>query len=74
MVAHVKEGLYYNRYPTDVFFLLAIEVFGYLHQQADIFFHRCANMAWIVKGTKGSFLLMLRSFYQQIMLMALQRT
>ncbi len=32
MVAQVKEGLYYDHYPLNMFFLLAIKVFGCLHQ------------------------------------------
>jgi len=31
LATHVKEGLYHNRYPTDLFFPLAIEVFRSLH-------------------------------------------
>jgi hypothetical protein len=32
MVAQVKEGIYYNHYPLNVFFLLVIKVFGCFHQ------------------------------------------
>jgi len=39
VTVHVKEGLYYNRYPMDVFFFFGIEVFGCLHQQSDNFLH-----------------------------------
>jgi hypothetical protein len=31
VVAQVKEGLYYEHYPLNMFFLLAIKVFGCLH-------------------------------------------
>jgi hypothetical protein len=31
LAAQMKERLYYNRYPVDVFFPLAIEIFEYLH-------------------------------------------
>jgi hypothetical protein len=32
LAARVNERLYYNHYPTNVFFLLAIEVFGCFQQ------------------------------------------
>jgi hypothetical protein len=41
-----KDGLYCDWFPADMFSPLAIKVFGFLHQQAHGFFHRCANMVW----------------------------
>jgi hypothetical protein len=54
-----KEGLYWNRYLVNLFLLLAFEVFRCLHQEADNFFHRYVNMAWVTKGYKGPLLLVL---------------
>jgi hypothetical protein len=42
---------------------------GVFTNMSTIIFHRCANMVWITKGTKGPPLLMLRSFYKQRVLM-----
>ncbi len=53
LTSQVKERFYKDHYPTYVFFLLAIEVFGYLHQLVDKFLHRCVNMAWTTKGTRS---------------------
>jgi hypothetical protein len=53
LVGQVKKGFYYNHYSTDVFLLLAIEVFLCFYQQTHNFFHQCANMAWTIKGNKG---------------------
>ncbi len=64
LVVQVKEGLYCDYYPTDVFFLLAIEVFGCFHQQADNYVHQCANMVWWAKGIVGLPLLVLCFFYR----------
>jgi len=55
----------------DDFIHLAIKMFGNLHQQANKFFHWCANMAWLVKGTRGPLLSIIRSFYRQRVSMAL---
>jgi hypothetical protein len=67
-----KVVLYRDQHPND-FIPLIIEIFECLHQQADNFFHQCANMAWLMKGFKGPPLLILRSFYRQKMLVALQK-
>ncbi len=64
MVVQVKEGFYHDHHLIDTFFPLAIKVFGCLHQQADIFFHRCASMVWLVKGTGGCCLVILSVFYR----------
>ncbi len=58
MLVQVKEGLYYDCYPTYVFLSLAIEVFGCLHQLVNNFLHQCANMEWTAKGIESLF------FYQ----------
>ncbi len=42
--AQTKQGFYCDWFPIDMFLSLAIEVFECLHQQANMFFHRCANM------------------------------
>jgi hypothetical protein len=49
----VKDGLYHYQFPVDMFFPLVIEVFKFLHQQANEFFHQCANMVWGMKGDKS---------------------
>jgi hypothetical protein len=74
VAVHVKEGLYYNSYPMDMFFFLAIEIFGCFQQWSDNFLRWCANMVWIGKGTESFLLSVLRSFYRQRMSMALSRT
>ncbi len=38
-VAQTKEKSYQNWHPTNQFFPLAIEVFGYLHKHVDVFLH-----------------------------------
>jgi hypothetical protein len=45
-----KENNYCNQHPTNQFFLLAIEVFGCLHKQANVLIHNCANAIWNFKG------------------------
>lgn len=60
-----KEGFYCDRYSTTyVFPLLAMMIFGCLRYQVNNFFHRCANMVWIVKGIGGPHLSMLFSFHR----------
>jgi hypothetical protein len=44
-----------------------------VQQQFDNFFHRCVNMVWTTKGTKGPLLSVLHSFYKHKVSMALQR-
>jgi hypothetical protein len=60
----VKEKSYYNRHPTNQFFLLEIEVFGYLHKHV-VFLHNYANAIWSLKGTKGFHLFTLVTFLCQ---------
>jgi hypothetical protein len=38
-----KERNYRNWHPIHQFFLLTIEVFGWLHKHADVFLHEYAN-------------------------------
>lgn len=38
MAAQVKEGLYRNHYPVNMFLPLTIEVFGCFHQQSNNLF------------------------------------
>lgn len=64
LAAQMKGGLYHDYYSMDVFFFLAIEVFQCLHWHVENFFHRCANMTWIAKGTEGLPLSMLFSFHK----------
>jgi hypothetical protein len=59
---------------VGMFLLLAIEVFGCLHQQADGFFHQRVKMAWKAKGIGSPFFLVLHSFYKHKVLVALQGT
>jgi hypothetical protein len=68
----MKDGFYHDQFPVDMFFPLVIEVFGFLHQQVNGFFHRCANMAWGVTGNKGPPLSILCALYRQKVLVALQ--
>jgi len=49
-VAQAKKKRYCNRDPIDHFFFLAIEVFGCLNKQDDMFSHDCANAMWNFKG------------------------
>jgi hypothetical protein len=44
-----------------------------VEQQSNSLFHRCVNMAWTTKDTKGPLLLVLHSFYKHKMSAALQR-
>jgi hypothetical protein len=65
MVAdQTKKGLYQDWDLAHLFFPLVVEVYGCSHQQANIFFHHCVNMAWVTKGFEGPLLLILRVFYK----------
>jgi hypothetical protein len=64
VATQTKEGLYQDWYLANLFFPLAIEVFGCSQQQANIFFHHCVNMAWVTKGFEGPLLLALHVFYK----------
>jgi hypothetical protein len=63
IVAQAKVVSYHDQHLEDDFIPLIMKTFGCLHQEANDFFHRCANMAWLVKGSKGPPLSILRSFY-----------
>ncbi len=39
----VKERSYCDQHLVDQFLLLAVEVFGYLHKQVDVFLHNYVN-------------------------------
>jgi hypothetical protein len=52
---------------------LAIEVFGYLHKQADVFLHNFVNAIWSFKGLEGSPLSILITFLHQKNSITLQR-
>jgi hypothetical protein len=51
--SQTKERNYCNWHPTNHFLPLAIEVFGCLDKQADIFLHDCANAMWNFKRLEG---------------------
>jgi hypothetical protein len=72
VIARVKDGLYHDQFSMYMFFPLAIEVFRFLHQQLDAFFHWCANLVWGAKGTKGPPLSILCTLYRQKVSMVLQ--
>jgi len=59
-----KKRLYHNRHPTNTFLPLAIEVFEWLHRQANNFFHQYASMVWLAKGPSGLPLVILCAFYR----------
>jgi len=61
MVTQAKEGFYHNYHPINMFFPLAIEIFGCIHQQAYDFLYGCASMAWSQKGTNCLPLMILRA-------------
>jgi hypothetical protein len=46
-----KDDIYHDQFPIDMFLPLVVEVSECLHQQANMFFHHYANMAWRMKGT-----------------------
>ncbi len=65
MVAiQAKKRLYHNQHPTNTFLPLAIEVFEWLYQQANNFFHQCASMVWLAKGLSGLPSVILCAFYR----------
>ncbi len=45
-----KKKSYHDQHPIDHFIPLAIEVFGFLNKQVDVFLHNCANAMWNFKG------------------------
>ncbi len=68
-----KDGLYCDQHHDDVFFSFIIKVFQCLHQQNDIFFHWCAKMMWLTKGSTSPPLSILCSFYKHRVLKVLQK-
>jgi hypothetical protein len=61
-VIQAKKKSYRNWNPTNQFLPLAIEVFGCLHKQVDLFLHDCANAIWSLKGLESLFLSILVTF------------
>jgi hypothetical protein len=51
--AQAKKRSYCNQHHVDQFLPLAVEVFGCLHKQMEVFLHNCANVIWSLKGPKG---------------------
>ncbi len=66
-VAQTKEKNYHNQHLIDQFLPLAIEVFGCLHKQVDVYLQDCANAIQSSKRSEGLFLSILVVFlYQNI--------
>ncbi len=64
-----KEMSYRNQHPTNQFFPLVIEVFGYLHKHADVFLHDYANAIWSLKEIDGYHLFTLVIFlYKKVLI------
>jgi hypothetical protein len=61
--SQVKEKLYQDCYPMDVFFPFIIKV-GCFHEQPNNFFRQWANMVWTTKGIEGPPLSMLHLFFR----------
>ncbi len=53
IVAQTKIAPYCDRHLENDFIFLTIEIFKCLHQQANDFFHRRANITWSLKGFKS---------------------
>ncbi len=62
-VAHKKKKKF-NQHPTNQFFPLAIEVFGCLNKQADVFSNKCVNAIWSLKWLETLPLSILVTFFQ----------
>ncbi len=73
VIIRAKEEFYHDWHSTNTFFPLAMEIFGWLHQQTNNFFHQCASMIWLRNGTNNPPLVVLHAFYKQRMLIALQK-
>jgi len=71
-VVQAKEKNYRDRHPIDQFLLLAIEVFGCLHKQVDMFLHS-VNTMWNLKRLEGPHLFILVIFIHQKISITLQR-
>jgi hypothetical protein len=72
VATQVKNALCHDWFLTDMFLPPIVEDFGCLHQEADRFLHRYANIAWAMKSTKGPLLSVLRAFYRQKVFVVLQ--
>jgi hypothetical protein len=68
-----EERNYHDQHPINQFFALAIDVFGCLHNQANVFLHYCVNAIWSLKGLEGPPLSILVTFLQQKISITLQR-
>jgi hypothetical protein len=44
IAAYMNDGFYCNRFMSNMFFLLIVELFEYLHQHKYMFLHWCANI------------------------------
>jgi hypothetical protein len=58
-----KERSYCNWHPIDQFLPLAIDVFGCLHKDVDIFLHDCANAIWSLKAKRAFIFLLWSPFF-----------
>jgi hypothetical protein len=72
IVAETKIAPYCDRHLENDFIFSTIEIFKCLHQQANDFFHRRANITWSLKGFKSPPLSIIHLFYRQKVSMALQ--
>jgi hypothetical protein len=64
---------YHNQHPTNHLFPIAIEVFGCLNKQADVFLYDYADVMWSFKGPKGLPIFILVIFLHQKISITLQR-
>ncbi len=64
---------YHNQHPIDQCLLLAIEVFGCLYKQVDMFLHDCANAMWNFETPKDFSSICLDYFFPQKFSITLQR-
>ncbi len=55
IIDQAKVVSYHNQHFEDDFILVVVEIFGYLHLHLDNFFHRCANITWLMKGSRDLF-------------------
>jgi hypothetical protein len=58
-----KERSYCDQHPINHFLSLAINVFGCLDKQANVFLHNCANAMWNFKGSEGLLIFVLVIFF-----------
>ncbi len=73
IVAWAKVVSCHDRHLEDDFIPLVVDIFEYLHQQANNFLHQCANMTWLTKCYKGPSFSILHSFYRRKVSVALKR-